>query len=106
MRKREATPRFGVIEVLFVGTLGLFWLEERSVLTPVERRGPAYVFDTAGQAVISPREQRFRAILKATSAQLQSSPSLPASRTLFWRIANLSARASYSSPSPDNTNRP
>lgn len=76
------------------------------VLTPVERRGPAYVFDTAGQAVISPREQRFRAILKATSAQLQSSPSLPASRTLFWRIANLSARASYSSPSPDNTNRP
>lgn len=38
MRKREATPRFGVIEVLFVGTLGLFWLEERSVLTPVERQ--------------------------------------------------------------------
>lgn len=38
IRKREATPRFGVIYVLFVGTLGLLWLEDRSVLTPFEHQ--------------------------------------------------------------------
>lgn len=38
MRKREVPPRFGVIYVVFVGTLGLLWLEERSVLTPLEHQ--------------------------------------------------------------------
>lgn len=76
------------------------------ILTPIERRGSAYVFDTAGQTVFSPQEQRFRAIIKATTALLQNSPNQPASRTLFWRVAKLGASASYSSPSPDNTNRP
>ena len=76
------------------------------ILTPLERHGSTYVFDTAGQKVFSPQEQRFRAIIKATTAMLQNSPSLPTSRTLFWRVAKLSASANYSSPSPDKTNRP
>ncbi|HQL87034.1 MAG TPA: hypothetical protein PLH67_05365, partial [Lentisphaeria bacterium] len=76
------------------------------ILTPIERRSTVYVFDTADQTVISPQELRFRAIIKASTAQLQPSPNMPASRTLFWRVAKLGASASYSSPSPDNTNRP
>lgn len=106
-----ACPRLAVsVEAVVPGNHTTFDVNLETVdgriLTPVERRGPTYVFDTAGQAVISPQEQRFRAIIKATSAQLKNSPSQPASRTLFWRIANLTASASYSSPSPDNTNRP
>lgn len=35
MREQTDSPRLGVVYVLFVGTLGLLWLEERSSLTPV-----------------------------------------------------------------------
>ncbi len=35
MPKRTVAPRLGVVYVLFVGTLGLLWLEERSSLTPL-----------------------------------------------------------------------
>ena len=38
MRKQTDTPRPGVVYVLFVGTLGLLWLEERSSLTPGEHQ--------------------------------------------------------------------
>ncbi|MDD4098843.1 MAG: hypothetical protein PHC30_08740 [Lentisphaeria bacterium] len=76
------------------------------ILTPAENRGRTFVFDTAGQAVISPREQCFRAIIKAISSQQITSPSQPASRTLFWKVASLTASATTATPTPDNTSRP
>ena len=36
MRKQETAPRWGVVYLLFVGALGLLWLERRSAMTPFD----------------------------------------------------------------------
>lgn len=69
--------------------------QDGAIITPESRNGNSFHFDISGRNVIAPTTCSFRLNLSSTTKSSNSQNTAIATRTLYWKINNISARVSY-----------